>query len=499
MDYCVAVKISKDRLSFFYKIKGQPFSVLKGGQQDIPLYFFISGNDFTFGDVAWEMFRANAPNSYGNYFEIIKDPGNHFEILGNSKPVKQLLYYAIEQNLSSIINTVLFRNDSIESCRQNFPIRFIFEPDILDHEKFLVENLFLDAGYNNVGTFDFSGALVSILHQKNSVGISCPAVLLRSLRNDVYVDLYSGDASRISRKSFTGIGADPWIEMFARRIYDYVFSGNQFLDVNKNAQILALFPFAAKQLMVNKPHYIDRVQFLDGKTYDFRVSRRQLSEDIQFATDSCFISDIKKFVISCGEDVYDAVFYLIGYEVNTDYFLQKFRNEFHNVASVSQDDLDKAMEYLFDREEINGYLKPTHKMDAPPSPPPPPPLPKLNPVDSGAKPPLPPVTTAEVRAACPQVPPIKSDVSKVASPPLPPAPNPKVRAVTPPLPPPPTPKVKASLPPLPPPPVQQSPQQHQSKTSAVKTDKTMAVDGSQTVKKNKNESSAVKVTTKKKK
>lgn len=69
--------------------------------------------------------NSNNPNAFGNYFEIVKDPSKHFNIYGNKKPVKQLLYYGIEQYLSYFINTVLYKSDSIESYRQQFPLFFV--------------------------------------------------------------------------------------------------------------------------------------------------------------------------------------------------------------------------------------------------------------------------------------------------------------------------------------------------------------------------------------
>ena len=126
MDFCVLIKISKQKVSFWYQSGSSPFESLSiKDSNEFPLYFFVDGSDFIFGEyLAIDRFNSNDPNAFGNYFEIIKDPSNHFTIAGNKKPVKQLLYHGIEKVLNFFINQVLYKNDSLESYRQNFPIRF---------------------------------------------------------------------------------------------------------------------------------------------------------------------------------------------------------------------------------------------------------------------------------------------------------------------------------------------------------------------------------------
>src|ERR1700740_2723936 len=98
MGFCVLVKVSKRLISFWYQTDDHPYAplILKESNE-APLYFYVNGNDFLFGPAARERFQQHDPNSYGNYFEIIKDPGKHFVIYGNKKPVKQLFYYGVEQ------------------------------------------------------------------------------------------------------------------------------------------------------------------------------------------------------------------------------------------------------------------------------------------------------------------------------------------------------------------------------------------------------------------
>jgi len=140
--YCVLVKISKHQLSFWYQLEnGVPTPLSITGPNTIPLCFYVNGNDFKIGIFAKERFLQNDRSAYDDYFELIKDPVEYFTLHGDSKPVKQLLYYGVENYLSHFIKTILYKNESIEGFRTTFCLRLWFDDDIENQEKVLVENL----------------------------------------------------------------------------------------------------------------------------------------------------------------------------------------------------------------------------------------------------------------------------------------------------------------------------------------------------------------------
>ena len=75
MAFCVLIKISKYKVSFWYQSERNPYAPLMlNDLNEIPLYFYVNGNDFIFGNtVAKDRFDSNHPNAFGNYFEIIKN------------------------------------------------------------------------------------------------------------------------------------------------------------------------------------------------------------------------------------------------------------------------------------------------------------------------------------------------------------------------------------------------------------------------------------------
>ena len=115
MNYCVLVHISKSTISFWYQQEGAPFEPLSQSEGNVlPLYFYANENDFILGTNARERFlNGDQVHAFGNYFDIITNPSSFFNVYGNKKHVKFLLYYAVEQYLSHFINSVLYKNESI--------------------------------------------------------------------------------------------------------------------------------------------------------------------------------------------------------------------------------------------------------------------------------------------------------------------------------------------------------------------------------------------------
>jgi hypothetical protein len=167
MSYCVVVKVSRRSVAFWYQSDGKRYSpLLMKGNHVVPLYFHVENNQFDFGAGARDRFFQHDPHAYGDYFELIRDPSQHFTLHNSPKRVKQLLYYGIEQFLSHFLNTVLYKSDAIESYRAAFPLKFIFEPDLAEPERNLVAGLFTEAGYRAVSvltTFCWSTCATTIL------------------------------------------------------------------------------------------------------------------------------------------------------------------------------------------------------------------------------------------------------------------------------------------------------------------------------------------------
>lgn len=355
MSYCVLIKVSKRVVSFWYKTEDSPYAPLTiRDANSIPLYFYVHGNDFFFGNLAKERFYKNDPNAFGNYFEIIKDPSKHFNIYGNKKPVKQLFYHGVEQFLSHFINTVLYKSDSIESYR-HFPLRFLFDADIEDKEKVLVEALFTEAGYYNVKREDFTAAFFKVLIQAGVIKRDSSILLLTSIDNKLFLQLYKNGFSEYpARIQLDGHGADARIKILAEMILEYIVNLNPFLSIDNNKELAVLLPFCKTLLDHEIPIITGEAELTDGHKYWFRATTRNLNERLKYySNDMVIYSAIDDLLKTNSVSTDDVTIVLGSEELNTLYFLDKLLKKYPKVKTVEQVHLKDTMKYVFSQIDLS--------------------------------------------------------------------------------------------------------------------------------------------------
>ena len=474
MEFCVLIKISKQKVSFWYQTGTSPYvPLILKDSNEVPLYFYVDGTDFIFGDnIAVDRFYSNDPNAYGNYFEIIKDPSSHFTIAGNKKPVKQLLYHGVEKNLNFFINQVLYKNDSLESYRQNFPLRFWFEPDIEEKEKALIENLFIGAGYDNIERIDYNLSLFQALSSDSILNINSTVLILSGISNTLYMELYKNISEPLTSSSkLEGHGADPSVRILSEMIVEDILMQESYLSVNTDKEVAALLTYSAERLENITPIIKGYAVLTDGKKHYFEVKQRLLNERLLYtANDSIVYAAISDLLSSHSVNCQDVTLLLGTKDINTTYLINKLLVKFPNVKGVEKKHSLEALKLVFFRIAQAGYLprkRPSiidqtistplvPNRTVPPLPPvvnnkhmtPPPPVMKNN---TSAPPPIvkrpmapPPHSSAEFKSSIPPLPPL---VNKSVTPLTPPPPV--IKKPT--LPPPPPPVIKKSnLPPPPP-------------------------------------------------
>ena len=359
MNFCVLVKISKRMVSFWYQSDGSPYAplVIKESNE-VPLYFYVNGNDFIFGNSARDRFYSNDPNAYGNYFEIVKDPSKHFTIYGNKKPVKQLFYYGIEQYLSHFINAVLYKSESIESYRQHFPLRFMFETDLEEKEKSLIITLFTEAGYDNVENIDYNNSLFEVLLQNGNLNKNKAVLILNGIDNTLYLELYKDiSAEPIGFSKLDGQGADPRVKILADMIIEYISAQNPYLIINKESEIGNILPVTASLLENITPIIKGEVEFIDGNKYWFRVNARTLEDRLLFTSNDALIyTAIDDLLKTNGLNVDNTIILLGCEEINTQYFINRLLKKYPNVKGIEGSCFNDTMKLIFKKIIDSDYL-----------------------------------------------------------------------------------------------------------------------------------------------
>ncbi|MBM3402097.1 MAG: hypothetical protein FJY21_07280 [Bacteroidetes bacterium] len=479
MKYCVLIKISKQQLSFWYQLDGGVYTPLSiNGPNTIPLCFYVNGNDFNVGEFAKERFLLNDRNAYNNYFELIKDPAIHFTLHGDSKPVKQLLYYGVENYLSHFIKTILYKNESIEGFRTSFCLRFWFDDDIENQEKVLVENLFKEAGYENISEVDSDRFLNKELSQE--IKSSKSRVCLSAISNDLYVKLFSSPEYKLAGQiKLIQLGSDPRAKILAKLILEDIQEASPHIYIEEEKEIAFIINHCAQILSSLSPIMRNEITLSTGVKTDYKVRLVHLEERLMYnrGIEDKVIPQLENILSANGMNINSVDIVLIGDDLNTNYFKDKLTKKFSNVYGIGSAIEAKLLKSIFAEINSNGYqlhnkapiadsarqvlndanttaVNSSSPVNTPPviKAPPVPNVPK--PVNA---PPVPPTRTIipppTVPSAKPEVksppivkpkdttPPVNKEVKKVVAPPLPPAP-PKAKTPPPPPPPPPPPKKK---------------------------------------------------------
>ncbi len=422
MKFCVLAKIAKRSVSFWYQLDNNAYAPLTIKESnEVPLYFYVNGNDFIFGSAARDRFNKHDPNAYGNYFEIIKDHSKHFSIYGNKKPIKQLFYHGVEQCLSYFLNSVLYKTDAIESYRQHFPLRFLFNTDIEDHEKSMIEQLFKEAGYYNLDRIHFNKSLFYVFAQKEILYKEKAILMLSGIDNVLYLNLYKNiNADAVGSFKLDGQGADPRVKILAEMIVEYIILQHSYLSIDKDRETASLLSFSASLLENTNPIIKGDAELSDGNKYWFRVNEKNLNDRLQFySNDGLIYTAIDDLLKSSGLQKENVIILLGTEEISTVYFSNKLLKKYPNVKEVQLIDIKETMQSIFTAIADLDYKLP------PPTPPPPnagPPMLPIAPRPPTPKPPIPQRKEAIVPKPKPIIPKLPEiTITPKKHPPLPPS------------------------------------------------------------------------------
>lgn len=355
---CVLIKISKQTLGFWYQIEGGTYATLSLKESNIiPLCFYVNGNDFKVGSFAKERSFLNDPNSFDNYFELIKDPSKYFTLHEDSKPIKQLLYYGIENYLSHFVKTILYKNESIEAFRTNFCVRFWFDADVEKPERILVVNLFKEAGYENIKEISVDAHLNKELHVVSHSGRA--RVCLSAIANDLYVKFFStAHNSLVTQFKLEELGSDPRAKILANLIIEDIKEASPFLHINEENEIGYIINHCTRLLTSLKPIMRDEIELSNGVKADYKVRLSHLEQRLMYnrGIEDKVIPELESIISenNLTNSIVDLI--LVGDAINTNYFKEKLTKKFPNVFGVPSAIESKLLQSIFAEIASSGYL-----------------------------------------------------------------------------------------------------------------------------------------------
>lgn len=426
MKFCVVVKVSRRTVTFWYQTEGKrycPLAMREGNT--VPLYFCVDNSGFSFGNNARERFYAHDPNAYGQYFDLIGDPSRHFALHGSPKRIKQLLYYGVEQYLSHFLNTVLYDNNSIESHRSEFPLKFIFEPDLGAPERRLVKSLFTEAGYRNVLILNYHDILLEHLRAAGAAGTGQSVLYLTGLDDILYLELYVKDSKTPTAVvSLPGQGSDPRIRILAEMVVEYIAAQNHYLNLDAAVEAAALLPFCAELLSTSGPILSGEAELTKGRKFWFSIKLKRVEDRLQYFTGDVIISaSITDLLQNHGIRPEQVLILLGSDEIRTPYFSGRILKGYPHIRGIESAHSEAAMHLIFDRavpvlDAQNDVHFGVDRQPVPPKPPLPPVRPSAPPLPAATKPPE---TKSAVKPPLPEIKPSAAGrPGNMVPPPLPP-------------------------------------------------------------------------------
>ncbi len=347
----------------------------------------MENNQILVGQAARDRFYAHDPQSFGDYFEIIKDPSKHFILHNNPRRVKQLLYYGIEQYLSYFLTSVVYESDSIESHRRAFPLKFIFEPGLDEPERRLVESLFTEAGYRTVSVASSSDLLLETLKASGLIGFEQAALVLCGVDDTLHLELYEKhSATPVSTIALPGQGADPRIRILAGLILDYIITQNPHLDLDATRETSSLLQQCTGLLSEPRAIVTGDAELTNGDKFWFRVNLKDIDQRLQYYPGDLVVTAsitdlLQQYKISSEE----LMVVLGSDQIRTSYFTSRVLKQYPNIIHAESAHADNAIQLFFNKHSqtaVDGGELPPPR----PSPPPPPPPGRTT---ASTKPPLP--------------------------------------------------------------------------------------------------------------
>ncbi len=356
MKSCVLVKVSKQTLSFWYQIEGGEYATLtlKEGNV-IPLCFYVNGNEFNVGSFAKERCLVNDPHAYTDYFENAKNPTKYFTLVGDSKPYKQLLYFGIEIYLSHFIKTVLYKNESIEAYRANFCLRFWFDDDLESAERLFVLTLFKEAGYENVSAANIDNQLKKVL--SGSASNERSRFYLSAIANDLYVQLFSSTHQLLGKFKLPELGSDPRAKILAKLILEDVKEANPHIYINEELEIPHIIGHCTSLLSSLAPLMRNYIELSTGARLDYRIKLNDLEGRLAYnrGVEDKVIPQLESILGQNGISTASVDLFLLGDQINTNYFKEKLTKKFPSVIGVSNALEAKILKSIFIEIASNAY------------------------------------------------------------------------------------------------------------------------------------------------
>ncbi len=233
---------------------------------------------------------------------------------------------------------------------------FWFDDDIENQEKILVENIFKEAGYENVAEVNSD----SFLNKELSIEMksSRSRLCLSAISNDLYVKLYkSPDFSLAGQIKLEQLGSDPRAKILAKLILEDIKEASPHIYIEEEKEVAYIINHCTQLLSSLSPIMRNELELSTGVRTDYKIRLAHLEDRLMYnrGVEDKVIPQLESILLTNGLSSSSVDVILHGDELNTNYFREKLTKKFPNVFGVGSSIESKILKLIFADISSNGY------------------------------------------------------------------------------------------------------------------------------------------------
>jgi len=342
--------ISNNKLKIFYIQNGKKIKqFLYKRDENIPLCFFSTENEFQIGTSALLKHNAGYDFTYNMYFDLIKDEDLEFLYLDNKKhPVKDLFKFGIEHILHDFLIEELNVSDKLDDYKKNLDLYIIGNQDVNYFNLNEISKLF--SGFKTINSLLLDNIILK-QQFKNINKRFKDYLCVTTINTNLLISHYSSIDDSNPENIFIGnkIAVNPKLKLIADLLYSDTVQ--KFgVTVKKEEVLPELLKIAQENINITDYEYRIPTQLTKGGP-------------INNVLINTAVLDHKLSKISNNSDDFDFLNYQISYlklqkvdlgiifygNIHSDLFLKQLQNQF-NVTLIPKIDYNLLIKFILDNE-----------------------------------------------------------------------------------------------------------------------------------------------------
>lgn len=323
-----------------------------------PLAIYVNDNDVAVGEQAFGFYEQKLSGAFFNIFNLLKNE-QVFTYYSETRDARQALYIGLENIFNDFIaSTPGLPYRTIDEARGQIPVAFEFSPEITADERAYVIDLFTKGhkgycgGYGNIGTYDSNRYLADELlkndHRNQVLVLSSDGV-------DLSMSLYARSMIQtecIAHATEPDKGADPRINKLIDALLEQIMLQNSFID---RTLLLPQLRDIAIGFIADQRYELQGQVMVNNYSYDYFITRGDGNVNSSIAG-SAMVNRIKNFTAKAGIDINDTIVALRGPEIQNEYFISNFRNNFEKVTVINSNTVENIQRSIISNIVSKNYI-----------------------------------------------------------------------------------------------------------------------------------------------